>query len=1725
MKPDATRGGGDGIALVAVLVALALLMALVVPFVASMSFGGEAAAAFADTRTASRGSQNGRELLLGQAALGHPAIDPTPTWDTRDEYADRVELPEAFRPLQEGGRVRLGGAVEDLQRRIHLDALTPMLLGNLLGTVARLREDLTKDSTTVQLDDAGALPESGFVWIDHEVIHYAARTGNSLSGLSRGAFAELGYLVPELHEPKVSALVLDFRCILAVTWPFDGRTGGLRRERRPFATVAALAEIGGAGLGTFHPDELDLLQKLLTAHGGRETAPVWGRPERVFNDLVPDPLRPPRSLRVRSALHLGAGSTVRLRDVRTGAVEYNLVMAARNERGARDLLLASEFWLDLLLPVTQSFAAVDTVVEPLVPPPVNLNTAEAEVLAALLQDIRRSPQTQQHGADGTTRRAPEQPITRSEAAAMAADIVQLRQAAESDRSGPFRGFRDLCERVFRPRLDAAADFQAKNRWLLLYRNLLTGRDCFLEMGTAPVCFASGPWVGYRAAAAVSRSALANVESARSERRGFAVAVPGFPLESRWHTQELLEEAFRLDQRAPFWSTLPVNTGAVNPSEMGNDPSSRFFPHLIGIAYPDAGLGQARFPSTDTADSGFKLATVIAPWGTWTGERRRHDSFGTSIDPRGFDVTRDGPYRIRNTGPRDRGGQPQPNPADHGPIAHPLTGDGGVAQRFALQFWAEPEQLGDQVFWEYGDGDRDRNRIALEIRGGDVVLEVLDEAGLDPEPGAAVTSPERCAVELRLPLADLGLPPRTPVHWNASAYAARPADLSLVVDGVPRGKPRYATFLTAPVPLYDPATQQPIAGLSPQDWDQRFLDLMVESTEGFPPQGVLRIGLELFEYTSKSPGVFHCRWADSRGGRMARMRASEFRPNVNPRDPEAFRPDPLDVAPEHPVGSMVELAGAVVTPTPDTPLFVGDTRLDDQIGVWAIARTSVQNPDDIVLTINNRPGPSIGQGLDIGTVKDIDLADPYVDPNENNPQYPWPPARQDIADAFPASGGIFLLVQALQTFEPVDGRGVATGPQVNVGGVEVLRYSRRQGTRLTGIQRAYPLPGDNSGIQASRFDGQQRRFVLNWFLRADINGRSVSWNSFLNLCAFAVPISLPVQNTSTLADPATTTLSEWVQLYPEGGDENDTEWVRYDQIVDRRHLVRGDRRSWDRLWWEITNQPNPRTTGIGQLGPNSTPANDRDYGSVQATAGFIGYTPQLESDFPIIWHCRQALRFRGDPFTGTSSHLHRNSTVLPCHRLALDWGNFGAYQGRLGRQDRVTVIGGAAASGGARPAMEWHTVNWVARRWNYDAVNPGAPPGQNQAGEQLGPWPFQLAAFKRRLATVAIVGPAGNLNPLLDSRLQDRVVRFPSGELPAVYAADLPVGGPVSGGDGMRGIVDEVSVHDHAAMDALLDESFADSARSFRVRPDVLLLPTGAVVVGGDLSAAFPAGGGLCAIDGEVLAYQSRADGQFTVASNGRGLLGTTARGHDRGARVRFLTHMPAAILAGGIQPRGDALPVQALGALPSRGLLLLGQELLHYAWTRVNGDQVSLEMPRHYPPGEEPGEGGSSQGLLRGRFGTTPQGASQGEAVIGMPFRHWDRRVERADDPELAPFQITCVQSPVLWKSVVWTQETTDARVEVECLLRVDQHGTWADDPALVPGLFALQLEAGDPRPRRLDFQGSQIEARFQTVYRPGAFDPAQYRAHGWKTAPKIKDVALEYEGQPQILTEVVRTR
>lgn len=1743
MIREPESGSEKGVALLAVLFALVLLMLLTLSFSVSMTVGADAAMRDVEETSVQQASASVRDMLITTAAMSHPALDPTPGYDGLDEWPGDVVLPKAFEGLTDDGKVLLGGSVVDLQRFLQLDSASPLLLANVIGTTTRLSVELKKDDRVIEVDDASNLPDAGWVWIAGELIQYGEKKGNQLGQLARGQ------LQPEFADGTVTidrtALVLDYRCVLAAAWPTFG-ADATRQTRHPYRSVSELLAIEKAGFGSFTAAEMDALQRVFCIDTMAATAATWGRRERVFNELVAGQTN---VITVKSAAHLGAGSTVRLINIKTGAVEYGLVMAVATDHGSPDVQFRPVFQLQLLFHVTQTFHADDTMVEPLIPAPVNVNTAPPEVLTALCAQVRPGADVRVHEDTGKTRLLPNW-ITPSQAREVTDELAT--QRAPGTVKGPFTGWHDFSDRVWKPRLEQLKGSADIAVWIALYRNLQTGRDSVVEMGTAPVCFQSGPWIEYRAAASRSSSAVAAGVAARHERSGVAAAMPGFTIERRWSTQEQYEDAFLLDRRSQFWTTFPINLGALLSGAPGLDPAPRWFANLAAVAYPNLGFGEQRFATTDEADSGFAPApstAVSSEWVPGRQELRGADTFQQTTDARGHDVKKLGPYLMQNTGPSTTGNQASKPPSPrHDRISFPFSNRDSFVERFGIQFWTEPQSLGNCILFEHGTGDPDRNQLRLEVKDGNLVWRVLDEAGRDPDPSKSPAGIKDAASEWSVPVADLALPANTPMHVAVSATSGRPADLSFAIDGITRGKPKYATYLTAALPVFDPTLGNNNGRPGTTNKSERFVDVQVESTKDFPAVGILRIGLELFEYSSMQGNSFRCQWKDSLGGRGARQVGREFRPSIPMKDgkPAIDINDPqfqganLDFFPAHAAGSLVELYGGAAVLSEDTPMMPGKTTLAGSVGGFTVARAFIDNPRPITVQAGPFTIP-LGTGLDETWVGDIKLADPL--PTRNNPPQE---TTDEIANSFATGGGYALLVQRRQQWQSNQGGQLSL--TTSIGGVELIKFAARQGSKLTGVQRAQTIPGDASQIDRQYNDNTPRKFVTDWSDNLTVPTQPpLLFDQIPTLILWVVPVSITVQSAKYLIDPQSDPahLVQWVQLYPQSS-ANDTEWVRYDAILENRFLVRGNRAAWDHLRYTLTRQLAIESVQINQTGPSNVPRFDTKppWGTVTETSGYIGYIPRIEAQYPQIQAARYALRFRGDPmqdFYGdgnqarsdpnaqsTSSHAQNNAMVTQCHRAQLAWGNYGAYSGRLGRNDRVAILSGSMATGSQRPAPEWQTVNWVARRYEADNI---PQPGQGKPPELLGPWPFQLFAFQDEVRGMYLGPPRAT--QITESRHFDRIVKFPSGELPAAYCEQPSVGGGYGNQQPMTGFVDEVEVVQHFAKDLVVDEAFDAGSKELRANRAYYLNSTGAVWAGGDLSAAYPEHGGLLQVDDEILAYQSRAAGSdgstdfasFTVATNGRGLLNTEARAHDRGARVKFLTHRPAAILSGGVAARDSVLPLQARGALPGNyGTVLLGRELLHYAWIRAKGDQVTLEMPRWYPP-DRRDDTSMARGLFRGRFATTPQGASSGEPVIGFPFRYWDRHAEHSDDPEESYFQITLNEAPAFFRSITWRQETTDPRVEVLCMVRADGKLPWEGDPLPAGGYWQFRTPTQDGAPHKLAHQATRLEIRFATVYKPGCIDLATFQAHAWKTAPRIEDVRVEYEGEGRVFDERVTAR
>lgn len=311
-----------GLALLAVLVALSILLALAAPFLISMGNGAEVARQLGAETKAGLASESVRDLLLQAAARSESTYDLTPDADGLDEYPSGVVLPEGFEGLKSRGRTVLGGEVEDMQRRFALEGVTPLTLANLVRAASTTAREFGSDDDELRVLDTSGFPEQGMLFVNHEAIRYGAKTGSTFQDLTRGLLVDLGFRLPEEHTVGDGSLVLDMRCVFGAALPF--LRDGDPTTRGPLLDPRDLAEVEDLGFEPFTVEELGRFARFTTARGFASEATTWGRGERVF-EFVENPRQQIVAVRTRRSGGISGGQLVRLRSLDGELVEYNLV--------------------------------------------------------------------------------------------------------------------------------------------------------------------------------------------------------------------------------------------------------------------------------------------------------------------------------------------------------------------------------------------------------------------------------------------------------------------------------------------------------------------------------------------------------------------------------------------------------------------------------------------------------------------------------------------------------------------------------------------------------------------------------------------------------------------------------------------------------------------------------------------------------------------------------------------------------------------------------------------------------------------------------------------------------------------------------------------------------------------------------------------------------------------------------------------------------------------------------------------------------------------------------------------------------------------------------------------------------------------------------------------------------------------------------------------------------
>jgi len=1755
--PRPQRGG---FILLAVLFVLLALFALSAPFLATArnaDRSSHVAADAAQLRLALDGAQAHARHELYRT---HPALDPTRDFDDAEELEASFDFPDSFVDPHDPTGPAFDAEVFDLSGRIDLGSASPHVIANAIGAVTRLAAPLAPEDESARFSDPSVFEEGDVVFIEGELIELGGRDDEggvvlAQRGVGTTVDEEGGVVTTGPRPPSphgLGAYVLDQR-VLA---PLIRSTLDIDGVPETFDVVEELRASEEFSMsGGFGPDDIGRLRRMsFAASSAAGTPHRWQRATRL---IAPVDAGEDLALRVDEGRWFAPGSLVKIES--PSGIELRLVTARERDGRIR---------LDRLVDLDhEAFFGRVSVLQRR---PVNVNTADADVLVALTENL---------GLLGQNHR-----IDAREAAALAVEI---------ERTRPFTSFEDFVERLALPASGVqdrangggASDGPIAQEVLddprdgvALYMNARNANDARLAFSTMPFSFESDGVFEVELRATVN--AGAGIERARGVRTvAMDVAPEGAELLEVFTRQRDFDAAQRLSRGSPYWITGPEPTARY---DAGVEPPSRLIPHLGTVR------GRRFLPGIDEP--------VL-------------DADGVPVPPdRVFAGTGEagfcqlGPIRIGQT-PQNQGrvlhfdqesrsleGRFLP---DQPVVRDPTDGvvrfaDGaGLAQPMSLSMWVRPETGASGTYASLAGQGPDTDRVALGIDGTDLVLRVFDGMGDHRDTVFQEIAEARFAIAASgapgngvTGGAGLGAAPGLPTgvwsHVSVDVRGNRPDQIDMLVNGSRSGVRRLGmTRLTG--------TVSTAGGTLP-----------VETTEGFPDNCVLRIGTELVEATKAGPNAFQISHVEEGaqagfGGRLARVRFDvEGSPVAQPTTIAAALSTGV-----YPAGTTVTHYGYSLPLAEGVPS--GGSALPAPIGPFRVGRVFALPSDNTLVPITATFGNqvfNVGRGWTSTTLGELKLV-----AAESGAQNPTP---GDLLDAFSPGGGYALLSGPGNV--SFQGGGIIGPNGGQLGGVEVVRYSGVTGEGIQIVERGVELPTANSGAPGAPGGGTglalaAKAYVFEWQVNfVQNNGMTIDGDEILGASTFCMPISIPVPGASDLTFPGAAANGSRFAQITRMDDGSLTEWVRYD-VFDAQagHLVRSDVGVFAALQrvlhGEIGGQD---TTPPGGGGPGGGPGVPGGPGggvpgggggvpgggggpgpgvpggggdpladaaraprarlaSAAVRAAGVDWDPQRGlpdpyEDLPITRAVASTLHFRG--VLGTQSSAHpAGMPIVPVFRVPTN--DLSVDTGRPGALDPVFVVDGSPTALGF-PAVV-HRAHYPAPAreiHGFTSANDGqllATPTASTAQPQVGfPAAGAYVAFQGPIQVPTAPGAGNNAPPnVTDPRYIGRLVKFPSGELPrAVTQLALGVGAS-SGVDfgPAAATVDEVVFDNAEAFQNLpgtlpashtagaplvVSRAFGPGDAGMEVLPSTVRTAARTISTPIPLLQFLPPGGGLLRVGEEILAYVSvdATTGQITLAPNGRGLLGTRPQPHQIGETVHWMEDWRCTALGAGVGPNDPVLPLVDTDGFPSEGTVLVGQELVHYT-QRFGG---ALGMPRTAAEDEEGDRGDGSgfdpeggYGAFRGRYGTTRSSHAQGSPVILFPARYWDRYEPRFDGPELAYVELEKEEAGAYWTGVMWDgQESSQGGPEIVVLQRLGD-GRWDGDPDRDPRLTLLEVEDVEGEPIPIGAQADRAAWRVFARYAVGAFDPQFGLSHGWKESPRFDQLVITYRSRTRVLRSVFR--
>lgn len=217
-----------GVALIMVIVVVVMLVLIAIPFAMSMRRSLKGSTAYLNQVEARFAARAGIAEATASLYRLHPGYEASPLGlenGGTPDFDGKTEFENTVPlGLARGKRVRWATRVADEQGKVNLNTASPYLLGNLIGS-GMVSHTVDAGETEIPLLDGSVSgffnPNGGYLWYAGELISYGSFDGSTFSDCERGLFGEE---LPEFRKAGKlleGTLVIDARAYLLAKLPYE----------------------------------------------------------------------------------------------------------------------------------------------------------------------------------------------------------------------------------------------------------------------------------------------------------------------------------------------------------------------------------------------------------------------------------------------------------------------------------------------------------------------------------------------------------------------------------------------------------------------------------------------------------------------------------------------------------------------------------------------------------------------------------------------------------------------------------------------------------------------------------------------------------------------------------------------------------------------------------------------------------------------------------------------------------------------------------------------------------------------------------------------------------------------------------------------------------------------------------------------------------------------------------------------------------------------------------------------------------------------------------------------------------------------------------------------------------------------------------------------------------------------------------------------------------------